>query len=416
MTRIFHGNFVYARSGKELVEEKDAYLVVRDGVIEGTYPVLPDEYAGAAVEDLGADVLIPAFSDLHVHAPQYPQRGVKTDVLLYDWLHRYTFPLEEKFADVSFAEDAYESFVEDMLAHGTMHAAVYGTIHRESTGILIEKLEKRGFLSYVGKVNMDVDSPDGLRETPASSISETERFLDAYGKNIYARPILTPRFAPTCSRELLVGLGKLAKKYAVGVQTHLVESKWEKEESVRRFPDCSCDTEIYEKTGLLGYGPLIGGHFMYPSDEDIRILKKYGGYAVQCPDATINVIAGIMPTAKLFDAGVDLAFGSDVAAGASVAVYQEVARSVQLSKIKALYEGVEPIAFSQAFFMATKGGGSLFGKVGSLEKGYRFDALVVKNNGDRFAPLTPTEVVERFCYAGEKADIVKKYMNGEEIK
>ena len=112
-----------------------------------------------------------------------------------------------------------------------MHAVIFGTIHRESTGYLLEQMEKRGLYGYVGKVNMDTASPDYLCETAEESLRETECFLDTYQGHRRAKPILTPRFAPTCSRELIWGLGKLAEKCQTGLQTHLVESRWEAAEA-----------------------------------------------------------------------------------------------------------------------------------------------------------------------------------------
>ena len=138
---------------------------------------------------------------------------------------------------------------------------------------------------------------------------------------------------------------------------------------------------------------------------------------MQCPDATVNVIAGIMRTATLSDQGVRLALGSDIAGGHLPGIYTQAARSVQLSKLKWFYEPEEnrPIPFAHAFYMATKGGGTLFGKVGSLEPGYAFDALVIRDFSDPFRSLTPEETVERFCYTGNQGDIVARYLGGEAL-
>ena len=414
---IYHGSIVYSKSKDELAQFTDSYIAVENGVVEGIYPVLPEKFAGAEVTDFGNGVIIPAFSDLHVHAPQYPQRGIAMDALLYDWLHGYTFPLESKYADPEFAKTVYDAFVDDMIAHGTMHAVVFGTIHSEATGYLIERMENAGLHAYVGKVNMDMESPDYLCETAEDSLRLTEEFLERYMGNRTAKPILTPRFAPTCTFELMKGLGKLGQKYQVGVQTHLVESRWEAEESVRLYPECGCDTGIYEHAGLLGNGPVVGAHFIFPKEDDIRILKKYGGYAVQCPDSTLNIIAGIMQTGTLMDRGVNLGFGSDIAGGANLGVYSQVSGSVQLSKLKEFYEpdGNRTISFAEAFWIGTKHSGELFGKVGSLERGYQFDALVIDGLADPFHELTPAELVERFCYLGETGHIRARYLAGREI-
>ena len=414
---LYHGNIVFSRSADELAEYLDSYLLVENGIVAGIYPTLPQQYLGLPVTDFGEDVIIPAFSDLHVHAPQYPQRGLAMDELLQDWLYRNTFPLEAKYADPEFAHAVYDAFVDDMIGHGTMHAVVFGTIHREATSYLIERMEQKGLRAFVGKVNMDANSPEYLCETAEDSLRETECFLEQYSHNRSARPILTPRFAPTCSRELLSGLGKLAEKYQAGVQTHLVESLWEAAEARRLFPACSCDTAIYEESGLLAHGPVFGAHFIFPTEDDIRILKQYGGYAVQCPDATINVIAGIMQTAALCGQGMRLGFGSDIAGGHNLGIYSQIARSVQLSKIKGFYEPEKnrAITFAEAFYIGTKQGGSAFGKVGSLEPGYSFDALVIGGVSDPFLKLPPSRIVERFCYLGETKHIKARYLAGKPV-
>ena len=414
---LYRANIVYSKSRDELAVHKGGFLAVENGVVEGVYDVLPGTYAGLRVEDFGNSVMIPAFSDLHVHAPQYPQRGLGMDLLLEDWLNAYTFPLEARYADFEFAREVYEAFIQDLLANGTFHACIFGTIHRESTLYLVRRMEELGMRAFVGKVNMDMQSPPYLCETVDGSLRETEAFLEACFGNRFAKPILTPRFAPTCSRELLGGLGRLSAKYSVGVQTHLVESLWEAGEAKRLNPDCSCDTEIYEKSGLLGNGPLVAAHFIFPSEDDIRILKKYGGYAVQCPDATVNIIAGIMQTAALSDRGVHLSLGSDIAGGHLPGVYTQAARSVQLSKLKWFYEpdGNRPISFANAFYMATKEGGALFGNTGSLEAGSAFDALVIRDASDSFRQLSPEETVERFCYSGGPGDIRARFLGGKRL-
>lgn len=414
---LYHANIVYSRNRDELTVCRDSYIAVENGTVEGIYGELPEKLAGAPLTDYGNSVMIPAFSDLHVHAPQFPQRSLGMDLLLADWLSTYTFPQEARFADPEYAGAVYGAFLESLIANGTYHACVYGTIHREATSGLLERMEKRKLRAYVGKVNMDIQSPDNLSETAEESLRETEAFLEAYAGNRYAKPIITPRFAPTCSFELLKGLGKLGWKYGVGMQTHLVESRWEAAEALRLNPECACDTQIYEKAGLLENGPVVAAHFIFPSVEDVRILKRYGGFAVQCPDATVNIIAGIMRTAFLAEEGVHLALGSDIAGGHLPGIYTQAARSVQFSKLKAFYEpeGNRPIPFKNAFYMATKEGGSLFGKVGSLEPGYEFDALVIRDFSDPFRVIAPEETVERFCYTGGPADILAGFIRGEAV-
>lgn len=413
--KLIHADIVYSEDREQLAVYEDSYIGVEDGLVKGIWSEVPEDLHGAEIIDYGDAVIIPAFSDLHLHAPQYLNRGLEMDLLLYDWLYKCTFPMEARFSDIEFAKSVYDAFVDDMLANGTMHACVYGTIHSEATSYLIEKMESKGMKAFVGKVNMNRDAPENLLEGTEASIRETEIFLERYSGNKHAKPILTPRFAPTCTGDLLIGLGRLAQKYEVGVQTHLVESKWEAEQAGILFPECSCDTEIYEKAGLLGHGPLIGGHFIFPTKEDIRVLKKYNGYAAHCPDATVSIIAGIMETGCLLDKGVNIGLGSDISAGHHIGVYTQAARAVQLSKLKEFYEpdGNRKISFPEAFWMATGSGGAVFGRTGAFEKGFAFDALVIDGLSDEAGKLTPAQTVERFCYIGTKENIKARYLGGE---
>lgn len=415
--QIIHADIVYSEDRQRLAVHPDSCIAVDEGVVKGIWPVIPDGYKGAPLTDYGEAVLIPAFSDLHVHAPQYLNRGLEMDMLLADWLDKCTFPMEAKFADLEFAKLVYDAFVDDMIANGTMHACVFGTIHPEATSYLIERMDKKGMKGFVGKVNMDRSAQADLLEDTEESLRVTETFLEKYSCNRNTKPILTPRFAPTCTREQISGLGRLGKKYGVGMQTHLVESLWEAEQAKLLFPECSCDTEIYERAGLMDNGPVIGAHFIFPSEDDIRIMQKYGCYAVQCPDATISVIAGIMQTGALLDRGLKIGLGSDISAGHHIGVYTQAARSVQLSKLKQFYEpeGNRKIRFQEAFWMATKQSGELFGGTGTLEPGAPFDALVIDGLSDAARKLTPEQTVERFCYIGTKENIKARYLNGIEL-
>lgn len=416
--KLIHADIVYSEDREHLAVHPDSYIAVEKGIVKGIWPEIPGEYSSVPLTDHGDAVLIPAFSDLHVHAPQYLNRGLQMDLLLADWLDKCTFPLEAKYADTEFARLVYDAFVDDMIANGTMHACVYGTIHTEATSYLLEKMDRRGIKGFVGKINMDRSAPEDLLEDPEESIRATEAFLEKYSSNRNTRPMLTPRFAPTCTRGLINGLGKLGRKYEVGMQTHLVESLWEAEQARLLFPECSCDTEIYERAGLMDNGPVVGGHFIFPSEEDIRIMQKYDSYAVQCPDATISVIAGIMQTGTLLDRGMKIGLGSDISAGHHIGVYTQAARAVQLSKLKQFYEpeGNRKITFPEAFWMATKQSGQLFGGTGSLEPGSVFDALVIDGLSDAARKLSPEQTVERFCYIGTKENIQARYMNGEALQ
>lgn len=415
--QVLLGNLIYSEDKNKLKVMENSYLVEDNGLIVGCFEKLPEAYKDVPVSDYSGKMIIPAFSDLHVHGPQYAQRGIGMDLLLSDWLNNYTFPEEAKFTDLEYADKIYNAFLDDMIRQGTFHASFFTTIHDKASDLLFSAMEKRGMRGYVGKVNMDCNSPAYLCENTIDSLKATEAYLERHMAADRVKSILTPRFAPTCTRELLKGLGELGKKYQCGVQTHIVESKWEAMESLRLFPDCNSDMEIYEKAGLLENGPVIMAHFIFPSEEDIRILKKYNGYGVHCPDATNNVIAGIMPAGVLLDEGINVANGSDIGAGHGVSIYRQISRCVQLSKLKEFYEpeNNRAVTFENAFFMATKLGGSAFGKVGSLEPGYECDLLVIQGIDNEGESLSPEKLLERFCYIGDDRDILERYIYGKRV-
>ena len=198
---IYHGDILYSENREKLNVYENSYIAVENGLVEGIYAQIPEKFSGVEVTDYGRALIIPAFSDLHVHAAQFIQRGIGMDLLLSDWLNIYTFPQESHFADPSYAEPIYEAYVNDMIRHGTFHACIFTTIHRHATNILFKKLEEKGLRALVGKVNMDFQSPDYLCETTEESLRETEIFLDEHSGGERVKPILTPRFVPTCSRE-----------------------------------------------------------------------------------------------------------------------------------------------------------------------------------------------------------------------
>lgn len=415
--KLYHGDIVYSENRDKLNVFENSYIAVENGTVEGIYSSIPEKFTGAEVIDHGRGLIIPAFSDLHVHASQFIQRGIGMDLLLNDWLNTYTFPQESHFADPEYAEPIYDAYINDMIRNGTFHASIFTTIHRNTVNILYKKLEEKGLWALVGKVNMDFQSPAYLCETTDKSLRETEIFLEEHSSGERVKPILTPRFVPTCSRELLSGLGKLGKKYGVGVQTHVVESLWEAGEARRLFPDCNSDSQIYEKTGLLGNGPSIFAHFIFPTEDDFRVVKDYDCIAVHCPEATTNVIAGIMAVYHQQELGVTITLGSDIGAGVKNGIYRQCAAAVKLSKLKEFYEpGIgKTITISNAFYMATKAPGSVFGKIGAFEPGYLFNALVIDGVEDKNHPMTPEQRLERFCYAGDDRNITARYLAGNKL-
>ena len=415
-TKIFKGDILFPENEFRTKQYDNSYVVVKNGLVEGIHPELPEKYKNLPVEDYSGCLIIPAFSDLHLHAAQFYQRGVGMDKLLLDWLQDYTFPQESRFREEEYARTAYDLFAKEMIKHGTLQASIFTTVHYDASDYLFQALESKGVSAFVGKVNMDANCPDYIREKTEHSLTETERFIAEHQGGKTVKPILTPRFIPTCTEELMRGLGKLAKKYHAPVQTHLCESIGEIECVRSLFPQYKCDAEVYLNTGLIGDNLSILAHCIYLSPEDLSIVLGNNCVAVHCPDSNMNVIAGIMPASKLLNNGVKIAMGCDIGGGHDLPVYKVMASSIQVSKLRELYlKDCSSITIEQAFHMATKAGGSCFGNIGTFDKGYQFNALVIDDSMIPGFKLSPVQRLERFCYIGDDRNIRERFIRGEKV-
>ena len=199
---IIKGTILSAPTPGQLDALPGGYLVAEDGLIRGVYGSLPEQYAGAPVEDWGDALILQSFADLHLHAPQYPMLGMGMDLPLLDWLNAYAFPTEARFADTGYAREIYSRLARELIANGTTRVCMFSSLHTDATLILMEELEKAGVTGYVGKVNMDRNAAPGLlEETTEESRRETLRWLDACQDFRLVKPMLTPRFTPSCTDE-----------------------------------------------------------------------------------------------------------------------------------------------------------------------------------------------------------------------
>ena len=419
---VLKGNICYAKTKDQLSVTDQGYLVCCQGLSKGVYPVLPEEYRNLPVTDYQDMLIVPGMTDLHIHAPQYPFRGLGMDLELLEWLDTHTFPEESRYKDLDYAEKAYGIFAEDLKQSATTRAVVFGTVHVPATGLLMEKLEDTGLVTYVGKVNMDQNSTDDLRETDAvTALDATAAWIEeTKGKYQNTRPILTPRFAPTCSGPLMEGLGKLQREYGLPVQSHLSENLSEIEWVKELFPWSSCYGDVYEHYGLFGgQAKTVMAHCVHSSDTEVELMKKKGVYVAHCPQSNINLSSGIAPIRRYLEEGIPVGLGTDMAGGANISMFRCMADAVGVSKLywRLADQGKRPLAMEEVFYLATKGGGSFFGKAGSFEEGYELDALVLDDNGIRSTRTLGTkERLERCIYLAEEGKrLAGKYAAGRKV-
>lgn len=419
---IIKGDICFCRDKDELLTYENSYVVCEEGICRGVFGTIPDRYAGLRVLDHSGMLVMPGMTDLHIHAPQYAYRGLGMDHELLDWLELYAFPEESKYADLKYADKAYGIFADAMLRSATTRAVVFGTLHREATELLMDKLEKTGICSYVGKVNMDRNSPDSLREASArASAEDTERFIaETAEKYSNTKPIITPRFVPSCTDELMEGLGKLANRLRLPVQSHLSENPSEVDWVRELCPWADSYGAAYDRFGLFGTsGGAVMAHCVYSTDEEIALIKERGVFIAHCPASNMNVASGIAPIRRYLDEGLRVGIGSDVAGGQTESLFTSMVEALQVSKLywRIVDDTKKPLTVAEAFYMATKGGGEFFGKVGSFEDGYEFDALIIDDSLlPHPQPLTLGERLERSIYLGGDVKALKaKFCKGNKI-
>lgn len=414
---ILKGHVVFTPTPEEFVVLPNHYLVTCNGVIQKVVENLPKKYEDDHVKDYGDRLIIPGFVDLHTHAPQFNQRGLGLDLQLLEWLKTYTFAEESRFSETTYATAVYEKFAQELVKQGTTRVAVFATIHKESSKILFDILTKIGIGAYVGKVNMDCNCPDSLREDTQRSLAETEELIQSWAGNSLVKLIITPRFAITSTPDLLAGLGELAVKYNLPVQSHLSENQEEVKMVAKLFPEQGEYHKVYDHYQLFGQTPTLMAHCIYLGDEAISAMKGKGVVAVHCPDSNLNLSSGIMPVRKLLSAGVQIGLGSDIGAGHDLFMPRTIVRGIQMSKaIYSVDNSQKPLTLAEGFYLGTKGGGKFFGQVGSFEPGYSCDALVIEDGIGRVEGQSIIERLQRFIYTGDASNILARYVAGQEVK
>ena len=420
MNFAIKGDILYSYDKKTLVSKKDSYVVCENGISQGIFKTLPNKYKGIKVYDYTNKLIIPGLVDMHLHAPQYSFMGLHMDLELIEWLNKYTFPEESKYKNMKYAKSAYDIFVNELKTSPTTRFSLFATIHVPATLYLMEKLEKTNLKGFVGKVNMDRNSVKSLQEKTSESVRDTLKWVEKSQDFKNIKPIITPRFTPSCSDELMLDLSKIVKDKNLPVQSHISENraeiKWVKE----LVSGINCYEDAYDKFELLGtHTNTIMAHYVWPDEKGIEKIKKNKVWIAHSPSSNRNLSSGLAPIKRYLDMGIKVGLATDIAGGSYISMFRAMEDAITVGKIRACvvdnnHNGVN---LKEAFYMATKGGGSFFGKVGSFEKGYEFDALVLDESKIPtvlMPKLNIAERFERFVYMGNGM-ISGKFVFGKKI-
>lgn len=324
--------------------------------------------------DLGDNALIsPGFIDTHLHAPQLEMIGSYGGDLL-DWLNRYTFPTEAKFADPKHAEKVARAFFDELLRNGTLTALVFSTIHAEATEIFFSEAERRGFRGIIGKTMMDRNAPGFLLENARDSYEQSRALLQKWHKRGLLRYAITPRFAPTSTPELLQAAGDLKREFPdAWVHTHISENVREVDWVHELFEQPEY-ADVYDRFGLLDERTVLA-HGVYLSDEELDLLATRGARIAHCPNSNLFLGSGLFKLHHTMAAGVVVGLGTDIGAGTTPSLFTAMADAYKVQQVQ--HVSLSPF---QLWYLATLGGAralSLHDETGSLEPGKSADFLVL---------------------------------------
>jgi len=337
---------------------------------------LPRRFASLPSDDHGEALVLPGFIDAHVHFPQYRMLAAPGKDLL-DWLNRFTFPEERRYASPPHARSAAEAFLDRLVQHGTTAAVVFSTVHRSATETLFAAAERRGQAIVSGKTMMDRNAPQALRDDPASGARDSETLIERWHRRGRLRYAITVRFAVTSSEEQLREAGALAARHPdCYVHSHLAESEGEIECVRKLFPWATDYTDVYDRFGLIGPRSLYA-HGIHLSERECARLSEAGTTVVHCPTSNTFLGSGLFDAAHVgrTDRPVRIGIATDVGGGTSYSMLHTLGEAYKVAMLR----GCRPTAYD-LFHLATRGNAmnlGLDGEIGTLDRGCWADIVVL---------------------------------------
>jgi guanine deaminase len=331
--------------------------------------------------DLSKCLITPGFIDLHSHLPQYSAIGIGKGTLL-SWLSNYIIPLESKFSDEKFAREQSLAFFNEALSFGTTTIVTYCSIHRNATSIAFETATDIGIRAFIGNSLMDLPNEWDYCLPFETIKSDIDYLVNKYHltNSEKLNYIVTPRYAGSCTKELMSYCANFAKSEDLFIQTHLAENKSELELMKKLHPEFENYTEIYDKTGLLTDKTLLA-HCIYLEQAELAMIQNSGSIVCHCPTSNRYLSSGIMPLVDYQKMDLKIGLGTDVAAGYSLSMLNEAKEAVETSKSYDISKDVNgnDISAAYAFYLSTKGAAenlNIADKVGEIQIGLDADLAI----------------------------------------
>ena len=429
-------NTVHAYRGRVLhflhdpqYRERDAYEYWEDGLLvvsggkvlqAGDYAALRENLpAGTQLHDYSGKLIVPGFIDTHIHYPQTDMIASPSPGLLH-WLETYTFPEERRFESEQYAAGVASFFLDELLRNGTTSAMVWSTVHRGSAETLFTQAQQRGMRMITGKVMMDRNCPEYLRDTAESGARDTADLISRWhGKDRLAYAI-TPRFAPTSSEAQLEACAELAKQYKdVFIQTHVAENPDEVKWVADLFPNARSYLDVYDRYGLLRKGAFYG-HAIWLDDSDRQRMAESGAAVAHCPTSNLFLGSGLYNFHKNDAYRLALTLATDVGGGSSFSMLRTMGTAHKVARM-----GGYHLTALRMFYLATRGAAEALGwedRIGSFVPGAEADFIVLDPAA---TPLLArrnarSETLEELLFSlallGEDRAVSATYVQGEPAK
>jgi len=401
---------------------EDGAVFVRDGkIVEiGTYgDIRRLADAGVRIADHRPNLILPGFIDTHLHFPQ-TQAIASYGAQLLEWLNTYIFVEEQKFARAAHAAEVADRFMDELLSNGTTTAVAYCSVHPESVDAYFAAAEARGMCMIGGKVMMDRNAPDALRDTPQRGHDDTKRLIDKWHRRGRAHYAISPRFAITSTPEQMeMSKALVAEHPDCYVQTHLSENRDEIAFATSLYPEAKDYTDIYARYGLLNDRMLLG-HCIHMSKREVAVLAETGAVGVFCPTSNLFLGSGLFNAAEFDRLGARWSVATDVGAGTSFSMLETMDEAYKVLHL----QGQRLTPFN-SFYRMTRGNALALGlekQIGSLQAGADADIVVLDSSAKsamEFRMRTATSLAEELFILqtmGDDRCIAEVYVAGKAMK
>ncbi len=418
MRKLIKGIFLNPKSDYSVEYLNNYYLLIDNGKIEKIEETIEiNEFYFDVFYDFGDRIIIPGMIDLHTHIPQFPAVGIGKGELL-EWLDKYIFPLEAKFSEKYFAEDSTKLFFKYLISKGTTTAVMYSSPQKQACEIAFEIADESLVRAYIGLPLMDRNTPEILVQNTEQVIKDIFSIVKKWHKKNKCEFVLTPRFALSCTEELLQKVGEIAEIDGFFVQTHLAENKKEVQEVKLQFPEIANYTSVYDRYNLLTPKTILA-HCMYLNDEEIEKIHERNCIIAHCPTSNKFLRSGIMKAKKYINSGLKVGLGTDVAGGYSLSMLNEAMEACEVSKLLSVQNGMhdDVLEAESAFCLSTIKAAEFLGiseEVGNFEIGKKFDAVVFElSEVHKITELKEDELLRALMYNIDNRTAKAVFIDGD---